>query len=164
MRYINDTPTRGRRAWEPLSTQYPKEFRTWNTISTRRYQSNYKRLNPLWDEDLYWDFELFLKEVGPVFSQSKTECSLDRIDNDKGYVKGNLRWATRSEQMRNRRHSTHLIEWNKCNATQYEGKTLAQWGEETGIRPGTLYRRINQLGWNLQRALNTPVLASSMTS
>ena len=103
MRYFNGKPTRGERSWEPLSTQYPREFRIWRGLYTRRFDKHYTHLDPLWDEDLFWDFECFLQEVGEVFSQGKAECSLDRIDNQKGYVKGNLRWATRSEQMRNRR-------------------------------------------------------------
>jgi hypothetical protein len=45
-------------------------------------------------------FEEFYAEVGPRPSPLH---SLDRKDNDKGYELGNLRWATKSQQERNRR-------------------------------------------------------------
>jgi len=48
----------------------------------------------------FTSFEQFYKEVG---SRPSTRHSLDRIDNDKGYELGNVRWATREEQMRNTR-------------------------------------------------------------
>lgn|GEM_PF-7073678 len=51
------------------------------------------------------DFNVFLKEVG--MRPSKFH-SLDRIDNDKGYFKENCRWATSSEQNKNRRASPSL--------------------------------------------------------
>jgi len=35
---------------------------------------------------------------------------LDRVDNEKGYAPGNLRWATRSQNNGNRRN-TRIIEW-----------------------------------------------------
>ncbi len=45
-------------------------------------------------------FEAFFEEVGPCPSPRH---SLDRIDNARGYEPGNVRWATSSEQMQNRR-------------------------------------------------------------
>ena len=51
-------------------------------------------------------FEDFFAEVGPRPPGKKNGMaiySLDRIKNDGHYEKGNLRWATRSEQMKNSR-------------------------------------------------------------
>jgi len=44
--------------------------------------------------------EWVLDNLGP--RQAET-YSLDRVDNNQGYKPGNLRWATRSEQARNKR-------------------------------------------------------------
>lgn len=51
-------------------------------------------------------FECFLSDMG----EKPKGCSIDRIDNTKGYSKENCRWATSSEQQRNKRNSrTWLI-------------------------------------------------------
>ena len=54
-----------------------------------------------------WEFpsvqafaEWVLDHLGPRPGEA---YSLDRIDNDRGYEPGNLRWATRAEQARNKR-------------------------------------------------------------
>lgn len=70
-------------------------------------------LNPMYTQFKYWggrgigiapewlhDFSRFAQDVG---EPSFPKATLDRIDNDGDYRPGNVRWATYSEQNRNRR-------------------------------------------------------------
>lgn len=91
-------------------------------------------------------FEAFLADVGPAPSERHT---LERINNDGHYEAGNVRWATKLEQARNRRTSLVL-------AFNGERRTLAEWAERIGIRAGTLQFRLSH-GWPIERALTTPV-------
>jgi hypothetical protein len=51
------------------------------------------------------DFTAFIADVG----ERPAGLTLDRIDNDRGYEPGNIRWATMKEQYHNRRPPTpHL--------------------------------------------------------
>lgn len=48
------------------------------------------------------DFLTFYKDIGPAPESVKGRVSVDRIDNNKGYVEGNVRWATDEMQARNK--------------------------------------------------------------
>ena len=76
--------------------------------------------------------------------------SLDRINNDGNYAPGNLRWATQSEQCRNRCNN-HLVIW--------EGREmpLVEACELVGLTYHTVLSRITKLGWPPEKALSTPI-------
>lgn len=82
------------------------EYDAWRSMKRRCEPSN-KRAAPYYaDRGIKvcerWasSFESFLADVG---RKPGPEYSLDRIDNSGGYEPSNVRWATWSEQMRNRR-------------------------------------------------------------
>ena len=90
-------------------------------------------------------FQSFLSEIGPRPSPNHT---LDRIDNNKGYVPGNIRWATRTIQNRNASKNVFL--------TDGVTKTIAEWVLETGLCHSTIRYRLS-LGWSDERVLFTPL-------
>jgi hypothetical protein len=49
------------------------------------------------------DYDLFEVYVLNLPNALKKGYSIDRIDNNKGYVRGNLRWATAKQQIQNAR-------------------------------------------------------------
>lgn len=75
--------------------------------------------------------------------------SIDRIDNNKGYEPGNVRWALVKEQCNNKRNN-HRLEYNG------ETKTLTQWAEFLGLSRWTISSRLAR-GWNIEKALSFPI-------
>lgn len=51
------------------------------------------------------DFETFKAAIDALGARPSPQHSLDRIDNDGNYEPGNVRWADKTEQSRNRRCS-----------------------------------------------------------
>lgn len=91
-------------------------------------------------------FDNFFHDLG---SRPSPNHSIHRIDNDRGYVEGNVKWATWDEQS-NAKRTNHAITFN--------GKTmnLMQWAKEIGVHYVTLHYRLKR-GWSIERALTTPL-------
>lgn len=90
-------------------------------------------------------FESFLADMGER-PKGKT---LNRVDNNKGYSKGNCKWATWIEQHNNRRDNRMLT---------FKGRTqpVAAWARELGVRYSTVLMRLTR-GWSTRRALTGTV-------
>jgi len=74
------------------------------------------------------DFETFFAAVG---DQPFSKAEIDRIDNSRGYMPGNVRWVTRSENVRNRRNTRWVC---------FQGETISL--SEAASRIGWLYHKL----------------------
>jgi hypothetical protein len=132
------------RKWDAGNRQqFPQEFAIWQGLLSRQYHPAYQHLDPLWDPEIVGCFECFLQEVGG--HRPGPEYSVDRIDNLRGYVKGNLRWATAETQMRN---SSHL-RW------YYQGRPLIEECQRRGIKINSVLTRVGR-GWRMEDAVEIP--------
>lgn len=93
--------------------------------------------------DRWMSFEAFNEDMGVCPSK---DFSIERIENNEGYCKGNCKWATDIEQNRNRRNNRH-----------YKGRLVVEVAQENNLRPQTIYARL-RLGWNQDEAIKTPLL------
>lgn len=85
----------------------------------------------------------FIEDMG----ERKTDLTLDRINNNKGYSKSNCRWATRKEQFLNRRPAKNVP------YITFKGKTksVKEWSTITGIKYITLYNRLKLYRTDISR-------------
>lgn len=132
-----ELPSRTYMSWQSMHSR----------VSGKHSESHYYygvKVNPRWD-----DFQNFLDDMG----ERPEGLSLDRIDRSKDYGPDNCRWATKSQQNKNRRTP---LRSKKFTA---HGETLAisEWAAKLNVNKETLRARINK-GMPIEKALvSTPI-------
>ena len=81
--------------------------------------------------DKWMKFEGFFEDMG----DAPENLTLDRLDGNSGYSKGNCRWATQRQQMQNV-STNHNISFNG------ETKCIREWARTLGISRSAIERRI----------------------
>lgn len=75
--------------------------------------------------------------------------TLERKDSNKDYEPGNCRWATPTDQVRNRSCTVKLTHGGKT-------MTLIEWGQELGMEYKTIWSRYKR-GWPTEKILTQPL-------
>ena len=115
-----------------LRTKYPQEYNSWRNSKSR---AKNKELD--FSPELQ-DWAGFLGYMGQAPDHGYT---VDRIDNSKGYVVGNLRWASKVTQANNKTN-------NKTLTVDGTTLTVAQWAKLTDTSIHTIRSRLKKPGWS----------------
>lgn len=110
----------------------------------RYYGAKGVKLCKEWDD--YSAFEAWALANGYDKNAKPHHCTLDRIDNSKGYSPDNCRWVNSKVQSNNQSRNRRI---------DYAGKskTIAEWSEEKGWPYSVIYNRIVRYRWSADRAL-----------
>ena len=72
--------------------------------------------------------------------------SIERINVNGNYEPSNCKWVPIEEQYLNRTDSHFVTAFGKT-------QTISEWAKESGLKYDTIERRLNQYGWDAERAV-----------
>ena len=125
----------------------------WNNMKNRCNNPNIKKYETYGGRGISvckdWENSFLNFYIWSMNNGYNKDLTIDRIDVNGNYEPNNCRWVTNKEQARNTRRNRVLTYNNETHC-------VSEWAEIKNIKPSTLLRRLD-LGWSIEKALNTPV-------
>lgn len=133
-----------------------REWEAWRHMKDRCYSKNFPGFEKYYGgrgitvcdrwlkgENGMGPFECFFADMG---LRPSAKHSLDRIKTEGNYEPTNCQWSTAKQQMRNRRNTKTVV---------FNGRTisLGELAEITNLKYNTLYSRIVDNRWSVDRAI-----------
>lgn len=121
-----------------------RTYRVWQNMKTRCLNPKSKFYGLYGGRGItvcqeWMTFEGFLKDMG----ECPPKMTIDRLDNDLGYFKGNCEWRSMKEQANNRSSNISI-------SLNGETRTLKEWAERFDMKYTTAYWR-HKNGWPPER-------------
>jgi hypothetical protein len=88
-------------------------------------------------------YSAFLEDMG---RRPSPLHSIDRANNNGNYEPGNVRWATRDDQARNKRSNNNITAFGKA-------RCITDWAEDLSIQPSAISTRLAN-GWTPEDAVS----------
>lgn len=128
-------------------------YNIWRDMKSRCLNPNNKRHKFYFDKSITvcdeWKNDFINFYNWAMANGYKDDLTIDRIDNDGNYEPNNCRWATVTEQNNNQSNNIRI----KYEGFEYSLKDLSV---KYNIKVSTLNSRLKN-GWDIEKALNTPV-------
>lgn len=115
-----------------------KVYSSWNHIKSRCYNPSnidyptYGAAGIKMDEEWRKDFLAFYSEIGEP-PENTSEWGVERIDTTKGYIKGNIKWATQTEQAKNRVKPTNNTSGVMGVGWKHQGNYTGAYAQWMGV-------------------------------
>lgn len=123
-----------------------KTYGSWSTMKSRCTNPNFPKYESYGARgikicDKWMTFEGFLEDMG----ERPLGMTIDRLDVNGDYCKENCRWATNSQQARNKTNTRYITAFGRTQC-------LMDWSDETGLDHRTIGTRLSR-GWTTEEAL-----------